>query len=218
MPTTRMFANATRIGRVFSAVAISVAVLLPAGLLAAPGAAASVAAGDDCRPWTSTTTPPDFIRVYRNQSGRIERVPLRRYVITVLGKEWPGYLPEAVVAAGAVAVKQYAWFYAVRGPRHASDGRCFDVRDGTSDQLYKPHRSRIRSDHQRAIELTWNVVLYKDGKLFLTGYRRGNKHRCGRDATGWKLYARSATRCAYSGKSYLEILRIYYGPNLAIKN
>lgn len=218
MPATRMSAYARRIHRAVIAAAISAAVLLPAGLMAAPGALASAAPGGDCRPWTSTTTPPDYIRVLRNQSGRIDRVPFRRYVVTVLGKEWPSYLPQAVVEAGAVAVKQYAWFHALRGPRHTADGRCFDVRDGTGDQLYKPHRSRVREDHYRAVEVTWGVALYKDGKLFMTGYRRGNKHRCGRDATGWKLYARSASRCAYGGKSYLQILRIYYGPNLDIES
>lgn len=55
-------------------------------------------------------------------------------------------MPRIVRGGGGRAVKQYAWFYALRGPRQASDGRCFDVRDGTSDQLYKPHRSRVRAD------------------------------------------------------------------------
>ena len=50
----------------------------------------------------------------------------------------------------------------------------------------------------------------------MTGYRRGNKGACGSDATGWKLFARSATRCANQGEDYREILRIYYGPGLTI--
>ena len=56
-----------------------------------------------------------------------------------------------------------------------------------------------------------------NGKLFMTGYRRGYKGRCGRDANGWKLFARTATRCAYSGKDFMDILRIYYGPDLTIR-
>ena len=216
-PTGVMSAYARRIRNTFIAAALGAAILLPAGLAAAPGAAASSSGGRDCSGWTSTTRPPDYIRVYRNQSGRIERVPFRRYVITVLGKEWPSYLPQAVVEAGAVAVKQYAWFHALRGPRHTRNGRCFDVRDGTSDQLYKPQRARVRSDHYRAVDKTWDVSLFKNGTMFMTGYRRGDKRRCGRDATGWKLFARSASRCANSGKSFLRILRIYYGPNLEIE-
>ena len=50
----------------------------------------------------------------------------------------------------------------------------------------------------------------------MTGYRRGSKGACGSDATGWKLFARTATRCANNGKSYRDILRIYYGPGLNI--
>jgi hypothetical protein len=97
------------------------------------------------------------------------------------------------------------------------DGRCFDVRDGIQDQLYRPGRARVRRDHYAAVDATWSVSLTKNSRLFMTGYRRGYKHRCGRDANGWKLFARSATRCAFSGKDYLEILRIYYGPNVTIR-
>lgn len=194
---------------------LSVATVLPAGLLIAPAISAVDAPEDNCRRWTSTTHPPDYIRVLR-RSGRIQNVPFRRYVVTVMGKEWPSYLPQAVVEAGAVAVKQYAWYHVLRGPRHTRNGRCFDVRDGTSDQLYKPQRARVRADHHAAVEKTWNITLLKGGRMFMTGYRRGERRRCGRDRTGWKLFARSATRCANSGKGYLKILRIYYGPDLEI--
>ena len=84
--------------------------------------------------------------------------------------------------------------------------------DGVGDQLYKPNKARIRQDHYTAIAATWGVRLTKSGNLFMTGYRTGNKGNCGHDSTGWKLFARSATRCAYNGDSYLQILRIYYGP------
>jgi hypothetical protein len=203
----------------FVALTLGAALVFPVGVFAGPAvfASANPGGGTDCSRYTSTTQPPAYVRVYRNHSGRIDRVPLRRYVTTVLGKEWPSYLPQAVVEAGAVAVKQYAWFHVLQGPRRTRDGRCFDVRDGTSDQLYKPHRARVNADHHSAVDATWNISLLKNGKLFMTGYRRGTKHRCGRDATGWKLFARSATRCAGSGKDFEQILRIYYGPNLTIR-
>jgi hypothetical protein len=145
-------------------------------------------------------------------------VPFKKYVITVMGKEWPGYLPHSVIEAGAVAVKQFAWYHALGRGRVSRSGQCFDVTDGIGDQLYKPNRSRIRSDHYSAVDATWGVRLLKHGSLFMTGYRTGNKGACGHDATGWKLYARSATRCAGRGMGYLQILRIYYGPGLTIVN
>lgn len=217
-PTRSISARTRRLRNTALGVVIGAAVMLPAGLIGAPGVAAhgTPADGRDCRIWTSTTTPPDYVRVLRNQSGRVDRVPFQRYVTVVLSKEWPSYLPQAVVEAGAVAVKQYAWFHALGQPRRTSDGRCFDVRDGVSDQLYKPHRARVRQDHHAAVAKTWNVTLYKHGQLFMTGYRRGHKCNCGHDSTGWKLFARSATRCAYNGHDYIDILRIYYGPGLKI--
>ena len=67
----------------------------------------------DCSSHVSLTRPPDSIRVLKVRSGRIVVVPFRKYVVTVMGKEWPSYLPQAVVEAGAVAVKQYAWYHMI---------------------------------------------------------------------------------------------------------
>ncbi len=171
-----------------------------------------------CSGWHSTTTPPNTIRVLRRGSGRVQTVNFRHYVVTVMGKEWPSYLPFQVLEAGAVAVKQYGWYHALDGHQRVSPrGQCYDVVDGTGDQLYKPGRARVRGDHHAAVAATWNVTLIKNGRFLMTGYRRGGKHRCGHDATGYKLFARSATRCADSGHSWLEILRLYYGPRLTIE-
>jgi len=213
-PTTRASAVLRRLRNTFLAAAVGSSLLLPVGVAAAPPVAASIS-GSACSRWTSTTTPPDYIRVYRNQSGRIDRVPFRKYVVTVLGHEWPGYLPFPVIEAGAVASKQYGWYHAM-APRHLRDGRCFDVRDGIQDQLYRPATARIRQDHYDAVAATWSITLTKSAKFFMTGYRSGHKGRCGSDATGWKLFARTAVRCADSGKDYLQILKIYYGPDLTI--
>jgi hypothetical protein len=207
-----------RVRNTFLAAGLGLSLLLPAGLFVASTVAAGTGdGGGDCSRWTSTTRPPDYIRVYRNKSGRIDRVPFKKYLVVVLGKEWPGYLPHAVIEAGAVAAKQYAWYHALQGPRRLKDGRCFDVRDGIQDQLYRPNKSRVRRDHYDAVNATWHVTLIKRDRFFMTGYRRGYKGRCGRDANGWKLFARTATRCAYSGKDFLQILRIYYGPDLQIR-
>lgn len=204
-----------RLATVALGAVLGVSLLIPADAIDPPVAAAGSSL-NRCNGWNSTTRPPDSIRVLRRRSGRIERVPFRKYVITVLGKEWPSYLPQPVVEAGAVAVKQYAWYHALGRARVSRDGRCYDVHDGVGDQLYKPNRARVREDHYRAVNATWDIRLLKNGRLFMTGYRRGHVTRCGRDATGWKLYARSATRCAYRGFDYLDILRTYYSPDLEI--
>lgn len=213
-PQIQMEPRARRRGpRFYKAVAVLLALPIAASFAAAAPESVAGSAGPSCSSHASLSRPPETIRVLRRKTGRIEVVNFRKYVVTVMGKEWPGYLPMPVIEAGAVAVKQYAWYHAVYSSR-STDGRCFDVKDGTGDQLYKPNRSRIRPDHYRALDATWNVSLRKDGRFFMTGYRRGDKVRCGRDATGYKLFARSAIQCAYNGHGWQQILRTYYGPGL----
>ena len=205
-------ASLRRVALIGVSVLVGLAIMLPAETLAAPSVAAAAAPGS-CSGWSSTTRPPAYMRVLRGSTGRVARVPFKKYVVTVMGKEWPSYLPQQVVEAGAVAVKQYAWYHALGRGRVSRHGQCFDVTDGVGDQLYKPGRARVRPDHYAAIAATWNVRLVKNGALFMTGYRTGNKGRCGHDRTGWKLYARSAVRCARQrGMNYLQILRMYYSP------
>ena len=163
-----------------------------------------------CARWHSLTQPPDTIRVLRTRSNNVQTVSFRRYVLIVLAKEWPSYLPQQVVEAGAVAVKQYAWYHAIYTSR-SSRGGCFDVKDGTGDQIYRPRNNRPSDDHFRALDATWNVSLRKSGSFFMTAYRRGAKVRCGRDANGSRLYALSAKHCAERhGYSWRRILREYY--------
>ena len=195
-----------------AALSLAVALTIGFGSIDAPFAAAS--AGPACS-HASFTRPPSSIRVLRVHSGRIQTVNFRKYVVTVMGKEWPSYLPQPVIEAGAVAVKQYAWYHAIYSSR-SNRGRCYDVKDSTSDQLYKPGRSRVGADHYSAMNKTWNVTLRKDGRFFMTGYRTGAKVRCGKDRNGYKLFAKSAIQCARRGYGYQQILRTYYGPRLAL--
>jgi hypothetical protein len=164
-----------------------------------------------CERWHSLTRPPDTIRVLRTRSNNVQTVSFRRYVAIVMSKEWPSYLPQAVVEAGAVAVKQYAWYHALYTTR-SSKGGCFDVKDGTGDQIYRPRNNRPTSDHHRALDATWGVSLRKHGNFFMTAYRRGAKVRCGRDSNGNRLYALSAKHCAERHHyGWRQILREYYG-------
>ena len=74
--------------------------------------------------------------------GRVQRVPFRRYVAEVMASgEWPSRLHMVTLEAGAVATKQYAWYYAMNGhhrPDYRHDGRCYDVRDDTSGPALPP--------------------------------------------------------------------------------
>jgi hypothetical protein len=195
---------------------IGLALLVPAAAAhPQPAAAAS-----SCTGWPSRTEPPTSIRVLR-LSGRVEKVDFRRYVAVVMGSgEWPYSLPRAALEAGAVAVKQFAWYHTLHGHHRrglvTATGQCYDVRDTTQDQLYRPERAVIRNSQWRAIDRTWAISLRKKGAFMLTQYRAGRKRPCASDVNGRWLVERSAVACARNGWSAEQILAAYYGPRLTI--
>lgn len=172
----------------------AVAVLaITLGALAFPSAEPALA-GSSCTGWTSKLVPPTSIRVYRTAKGRTVKVPFRIYVETVMASEWGPTHPIASLRVGAVAVKQFAWYYAMnwRGGRDAA-GRCYDVVDTSRDQVYNPSKT-ISARHRAAVASTWGVSLRKGSRFFLTGYRAGTGS-CRANRDGWKLYQRDATDC-----------------------
>ncbi len=176
-----------------------------------------VAAGSSCTGWTSITTPPRSIKVLNRRLGKVEKVPFRTYVKRVMASgEWPSRLKMATLEAGALFTKQYAWYHAMEGNHRSHmvyNGRCYDVLDDTSDQLYK-HYVKPDARLQKAVDKTWGLSLRKNGKFFLTGYRAGISGSCAADANGWKLYAKSVEACAQQGWTFQRILKAYLKPNL----
>ena len=186
-------------------------------LFAVPAIAPSVASANtrpQCTDWRSTTVPPPTIAVYRVSEGFVERVDFKTYVIRVASREW-GIKQGELRRAGAVAVKQYAWYHVLKWRGGTYNGKCFDVRDSTADQLYasKP-TSQIPGEIKRAVNDTWTWRLRRaDGKFPMTGYRRGADVPCADDA-GYRLYVRSGKKCAAAGWSAEKILETYYTARL----
>lgn len=170
--------------------------------------------------WTSRKEPPESIRVLRTATGKVEEVGFKRYVAVVMASgEWPSSLPRALLEAGALATKQYGWYYALEG-NHRDDyktaaGQCYDVRDDSSDQVYRPETAEPSEKQKAARDALWGLSLRKNGKFFLTGYRRGSATKCAQDRDEWKLYAGSAEDCAKRlGYDSIDILHAYYRPRL----
>jgi hypothetical protein len=169
-------------------------------------------------------TPPSHINVLRTALGRVETVPFRRYVEIVMAAEWGPENPREALAAGAVAVKQYAWYFALQGNWRggSSGGRCYDVRDTTADQLYRPGSKRPTARHLAAVAESWAVSLHKAGSgapggFFITNYNNGDGYaRCGTGRTGHTLRQVGASSCAARGYTFQQILRLYYGPGVRI--
>ena len=152
--------------------------LAVSALVPAYGALPNLAlAGSSCTGWKSTTVPPDYIRVGRGD-GSVDVVPFRKYVGVVSAREWPYWLPGAARRVGAIAVKQYGWYFTMAGNHRSSfvnsQGKCYDVTDSTRDQLYKPEKTSVRRATWRAVDQTWSISLRKNANFFMTGYRYGS--------------------------------------------
>jgi hypothetical protein len=203
------------------AVLVSIATLaLLLGPGPVPAVAAPVTAAAACTGWTSHTVPPDTIRVLRTRGpadDTVQVVPFRGYVNVVMAAEWGPTNPREALRAGAVAVKEYAWYSAMRWRgKTGPDGQCYDVSDSTIDQLYSPEDRDPAATLIAAVDATWDVAVHRSGRVFSTHYLGGKDVACGSDADGTWLYQRSAMRCARDGKSADEILLLYYGPDAEI--
>jgi hypothetical protein len=212
-PRARVRRHAGRFALTTSGVLLLSLIVFPAVSPAAPAAASGCGTN-----WTSRSTPPKTIRVYLTDRHRVVVKNFRSYVPKVMASgEFPSSLPMAVLEAGATAVKQYAWYYALKGNHRAgyrtSSGICYDVRNDTSDQLYRP-AAHASAKQRRAVDATWGLTLRKGKRFFLTGYRAGSSTHCGADADGWRLYSRSAANCARLGWSRQRIQAYYYAPRI----
>jgi hypothetical protein len=193
-----------------------------------------------CTAWSSQHAPPKTIRVLRSKrdqtpddvAGTVQEVDFFDYVATTMAVEWPEHYPAQTLRAGAVATKQFAWYYVLnwRGGTKKVDGEkvCYDVSDTTIDQYYYPEKFGVGKPNgpgpkiTNALKATWDVSLRKyktstqSSRFFLTGYRAGSTSKCGADANGFKLYHRSTRACGEDGLTWREILRLYLKPNLEI--
>ena len=175
------------------------------------------AASNSCTGWQDRYNPPSTIRVGR-ADGSVDVVDFRKYVGVVMAKEWPSWIPIEALKAGAVAVKQYGWWFTLEGKHRSSyvngNGKCYDVKDSTTDQLYRPEKVSVTDKIWRVVDETLQLSVRKSGKFFMTGYRAGSSDVCGSDADGWKLFARSVIDCAKKGWSRERIQLKYYAPDV----
>jgi hypothetical protein len=173
-----------------------------------------------CTGWTSTRVPPTTIRVLRSSGsskGSVQIVDFKKYVQIVLAAEWPSSWPVAALQTGAMAVKQYGWYYSMHWRGGSAHSACYDVSDGTGDQIYQPESRVPTAGQLAAIEATWQTSATKSGSFLLMGYRSGVfPTPCGADADGFHLFQHSTLTCANNGLTFQQILHVYFDPGLAI--
>lgn len=198
--------------------------------------------------WKDELHPPPSIRVLRSSgphAGHVETAPFWNYVAVVMRAEYStgSDKPPLWMRIGSITVKQYGWFKAMSwgGGRVSftttdpvtgattTTTECFDVKDTTADQIYKPDQwsddgtihyiGHIPTPNiEQAMRETWQVTLRKWNananltRLFLTGYRSGSAVPCGSDSTGFKIFQTSLKDCYAKSLTMYETIRRYFEP------
>jgi peptidoglycan hydrolase-like amidase len=160
-----------------------------------------------CKTDGSNTTLPSSILVYRVGLGRVDRVDFKTYVKNVLPNEWISSWPSASLDAGAMAVKSYAWYWALHSTRKTSSGQCYDVRDDTGDQVYKP--GTAQSSTTAAVQRTWSTRMTRSGSILMAHYC-STSTACGAWVDGDWMSQYGSRDLANAGQGFRTILTHYY--------
>lgn len=167
----------------------------------------SAAPATGCKTDGTNSTLPTSILVYRVKLGTVERVDFKSYVKNVLPNEWITSWPAASLEAGAMAVKSYGWYWALHSTRKTSSGKCFDVYDSTSSQVYRPG-SAVAST-SAAVDRTWGTRMTRSGNILQAQYC-STETACGAWVDGNWMSQYGSRDKARAGKSYASILKSYY--------
>jgi hypothetical protein len=171
-----------------------------------------------CTGWSSSRVPPPTIRVLRTSgasNGFVQSVDFQTYVKAVLDVEWGTTQTAAWLQTGAIAVKQYGWYYTMHYRGGTAHGACYDVVDNTNDQIYRDTQTTTAAE-RAAVDATWGTSVTKNGAFLLTGYRSGPSLACGADYDGYHIYQGSARNCVGLGMSAEQVLHVYFDPGVAI--
>jgi hypothetical protein len=161
----------------------------------------------NCRTDGTNSRLPSTILVYRVGLGRVDRVGFKTYVKNVLPNEWVATWPAASLDAGAMAVKSYGWYWALHSTRRTPGGACYDVRDDTGSQVYRP--GSAVSSTSAAVDRTWGTRMTRSGNILQAQYC-STSTTCGAWVAGNWMSQTGSRDQARAGKGYRTILRFYY--------
>jgi hypothetical protein len=157
---------------------------------------------------------PAQIRVYRTATGVVEVVPFKDYVKHVLPNEWVSTWPADSLRSGAMAVKEYGWYWVAMGGKQPALGA--DVKDNTDDQVYDPNVSYASTD--AAVDATWQYAMTLNGSQFQASYCAGTYQADPSADCPWDQHYMTQWGSKYyadQGKSWSWILEFYF-PGLVI--
>jgi hypothetical protein len=157
----------------------------------------------------ASSTLPTQIRVYRTATDTVDVVPFKDYVKHVLSNEWVSTWAPDSLRSGAMAVKEYAWYWVARGGKDPSLGA--DVKDSTDDQVYDPNVSYASTD--AAVDATWQYSMTLGGALFQANYCAGTYQADPSSDCPWDLHYMTQWGSKYyadQGRSWSWILQFYF--------
>ena len=106
-----------------------------------------------------------------------------------------------------MAVKSYGWYWALHSTRKTSGGACYDVRDDTADQVYRP--SSAQTSTSSAVDRTWSTRMTRSGNI-LPAHYCSTTTACGGWVDGNWLSQYGSRDLANAGQDFRTILRHYY--------
>lgn len=175
-----------------------------------------------CTGYFSNVTPPATIRVKRT-NGPVQEYNFNFYVKHVLPKEWSASWPRHALRAGAIAVRHFGWYFVQHtGRGGVADGRCYDVTDSETSQVFDPSFSDPRTD--RAVDDTWDWLVYKFGEIIQANHQRtltgDTNEPCGAGvvAYGYSVMSQYGTRqCSNLGMRWRQIVTTYYSDAVSFR-
>ncbi len=187
------------------------------------------AEGEPEEPVSFAWQPPATIRVWRRGldgstascQGRVDVLPLERYVRGVLPHEWIRSWHGESLRAGAIAIRTYAASWIANGGKYT----CADLDDTTASQVYKDATYAVTD---AAVEATAGTYVMKNGVPVFAEYSAENGHPTATGISdslcaGKTRFGHGRGTCQWgsqrwasqSGKSHTWILEHYY-PGAAV--
>ncbi len=177
--------------------------------------------------YSSQTVPPPYIRVAirevwtnpvtgaiePNPNGAVKRtdtVDFDFYVKHVLPQEWKALWPAESLKAGAMAVKEYGWYWVNVGGKWPVSFNA-DVDNSTNCQVYNPNISYSQTD--KAVDDTAANGWYQNGKIFQSYHRTGTYSATSTCGFSNCMSQKGSKYWADQGKTYQWILNYYYEPD-----
>jgi len=189
----------------------------PPALAAASGQPAATAASAAPTAGAGALTPPATIAVARRFPANdpngviigVDNVDFRTYCVRVLSHEWApaSAFSDEALRAGALAVKEYAWYWATRPtklPDVAAWGASVD--DTTNYQVYMDWDYGQR--YWDAVDSTWGTTMTRDGQIFEASYYAGVYSGAATDGNHMTQWG--SQYWAAQGRNHLWIAEYYY--------